>query len=345
MSTGTGSLAIVGLGSNQGDRVAILDEALDALQAEPHAHLHTISSYYETPAIGGPTGQGPFLNAAALLEPALDPLSLLELLHRIEARFGRERTERWGPRTLDMDLLLYGEEVRRTPQIVLPHPRLPFRRFALAPAVEVAPWSIDPHTGQTINELLNSLDRRPSLVAVTAVDPSDPASTELVARIQLALVDRLKGISLNRDELVRSAGSTSIAPTHPRDRRYAEIQAIARRTDPSSAEWSRKTPAADWLVADFSLDLELARAVMMEGPEQAADAAWKHVWNLFTYQHAAEAAVARALPPTFVVLVGAPDRALAVRDRGFPRPILAPESTNPDAIVAEIVTTCAATRS
>jgi 2-amino-4-hydroxy-6-hydroxymethyldihydropteridine diphosphokinase len=340
----TGSLAIVGLGSNLGDRGAILDEALDALQAEPHVHLHTISSYYESPPVGGPAGQGPFLNAAALLEPALDPLSLLELLHRIEARFGRDRTERWGPRTLDLDLLLYGEEVRRTPQIVVPHPRLAFRRFALVPAVEVAPWSIDPHTGLTINELLTSLDRRPSLVALAAVDPSDARSAELVARVQHDVVDRLGAVALKREERAGTGSSPAAAPTHPLDRHYAEVQAIARRTD--AAECARNVPGAGWLVADFSLDLELQRGSTLERTEPAADeAAWKHVWNLFIHQRAAEAAVARALPPTFVVLIGSQAEARAVRDRGFPRPILIPESADPEAVVAEIVTTCGATRS
>ncbi|MDR3622443.1 MAG: 2-amino-4-hydroxy-6-hydroxymethyldihydropteridine diphosphokinase, partial [Paludisphaera borealis] len=225
----TGSLAIIGLGSNLGDRGAILDEALDALQAEPHVHLHTISSYYESPPIGGPSGQGPFLNAAALLEPALDPLSLLELLHRIEARFGRERTERWGSRTLDLDLLLYGEEVRRTPQIIVPHPRLAFRRFALVPAVEVAPWSIDPHTGLTINELLTSLDRRPSLVALAAVDPADAASVELVARVQRDVVNRLGAVALKRGG--RGGSPATDPPAPPIDRHKADVQAIARPTD------------------------------------------------------------------------------------------------------------------
>jgi 2-amino-4-hydroxy-6-hydroxymethyldihydropteridine diphosphokinase len=337
----TGSLAIVGLGSNLGDRGAILDQALDALQAEPHVHLHTISAYYESPPVGGPEGQGAYLNAAALLEPSIDPLSLLELLHRIEAKFGRERKERWGPRTLDIDLLLYGEEVRRTPQIVLPHPRLAFRRFALAPAVEVAPWCIDPLTGLTINELLVGLDRRPSLVAVAAVDPADALAVETAARVHRELADRLGGVALNRSEL---AGSTG--PADPRDRHFAEIQAIARRLDAS--EWIKK-PDADpdaWLVADFSLDRELQRASATERKEPAPDeAAWKHVWNLFTYERAAEAALARALAPTFVTLLGDRAAATAVRDGRFPHPVLVPESTDPDAIVAEIATTCGATRS
>jgi 2-amino-4-hydroxy-6-hydroxymethyldihydropteridine diphosphokinase len=342
----TGSLAIVGLGSNLGDRGAILDQALDALQAEPHVHLHTISAYYESPPIGGPEGQGAYLNAAALLEPSIDPLSLLELLHRIEARFGRERNERWGPRTLDIDLLLYGEEVRRTPQIILPHPRLAFRRFALAPAVEVAPWSIDPLTGLTINELLAGLDRRPSLVAVAAVDPSDALAVETAARVHRALVDRLGGVAIRQSDLADSAAPATAVPAHPRDRRFAEIQAIARRMD--AAEWVKKPGAAPdaWLVADFSLDRELQRASAMERKEPAPDeAAWKHVWNLFTYERAAEAAVARALAPTFVALLGDRAAATAVRDGRFPRPVLVPGSDDPDAIVAEIVTTCGATRS
>ncbi|KAJ3057588.1 hypothetical protein HK102_011034, partial [Quaeritorhiza haematococci] len=79
-----GSLAIIGMGSNQGDREATLDAAVEALKATPHVHVWTVSNYYETTPVGGPPGQAPFLNAAVLTEPALDPLTLLERLHEIE---------------------------------------------------------------------------------------------------------------------------------------------------------------------------------------------------------------------------------------------------------------------
>jgi len=328
----SGSLAIIGLGTNLGDREANLDQAITALQAMPHVHVWTVSDYYQTTPIGGPPGQGPFLNAAVLAEPAIDPLSLLELLHRIEAKFGRERTERWGPRTIDLDLLLYGEEIRRSPEITLPHPRLPFRRFALVPAVEVAPWSIDPLTGLTINELLNNLDRRPSLIAVAAADPSDQEAVELASAVHAMLLEKVGGESLRRSDLLRTP--TTTAPTDPRDRLYAEIQTIARRCP--EAKWPEESRGDDrWLIADFSLDLELRRAAAMapDGPSPD-ETRWKTLWNQFTYERAATASIERAVEPTFVVLLGRSAR--EVRDQKFPRPVLIPEATDPAGIVAEI---------
>lgn len=325
------SLAIIGLGTNLGDREANLDQAITALQALPHLHVWTVSDYYETAPVGGPPGQGPFLNAAVLAEPALDPLSLLELLHRVEAKLGRERTERWGPRTLDLDLLLYGEEVRRTPEITLPHPRLPFRRFALTPAVEVAPWSIDPLTGMTINELLNNLDRRPGLIAVAAADPADQEAVDLAAAVHPMLVETLRGEPLRRSDLLGAA--LAGAPANPRDRLYAEIQTIARRGP--EGQWSADNREERWLVADYSLDLELRRAGTM-GPDIPSPdgGSWKTIWNQFTHERAAATAASHALAPTFVVLLGRAAR--EIRDQKFPRPVLVPEAADPAGIVAEI---------
>ncbi|WP_165251887.1 2-amino-4-hydroxy-6-hydroxymethyldihydropteridine diphosphokinase [Paludisphaera soli] len=333
-----GSLAIIGMGSNQGDREATLDAAVEALKATPHVHVWTVSHYYETTPVGGPPGQAPFLNAAVLTEPAVDPLTLLERLHEIEARLGRVRDERWGSRTLDLDLLLYGQEVRRTPQVVVPHPRLTFRRFALVPAVEIAPWSLDPLTNLTVNELLANLDRRPSLVAVAA-HPDDPEAVELASKVHEGLVEALDAEPIRRADLRGDAEWGS--PAHPRDRLFAEVRAIAHRMPMS--RWAHAGLGDRWLAADFSLDLDVHRAEAMEAGEPRADhGLWKGVWNLFTYERAAESAVDRALPPTFVVLIGRD--AHAIREAGFPRPVLVPESTDPAAIVAEAVVTCRATR-
>ncbi|WP_255376997.1 2-amino-4-hydroxy-6-hydroxymethyldihydropteridine diphosphokinase [Planctomyces sp. SH-PL62] len=266
-------------------------------------------------------------------------MSLLERLHDIEARLGRVRDERWGARTLDLDLLLYGEEVRRTPQIIVPHPRLSFRRFALVPAVEVAPWSLDPLTNMTVNELLASLDRRPSLVAVAAADPDDAEAVALASDVHARIVEALGAEPLRR---VDPGGvPTSDFPTHPRDRRFAEIRAAAHRA--SESRWTHAGLGDRWLAADFALDLDLRRASAMEASEpRAHDGLWKGAWNLFTYERAAEAAVDRALAPTFVVLIGR--EAAAIRDGGYPRPVLIPESTEAAAIVSEVVVTCQATR-
>ncbi len=331
-----GSLAIIGMGSNQGDRAAILDAAVAAVKEEPHFHLWTVSRYYETIPVGGPPGQPPFLNAALLLEPALDPLTLLERLHAIEAKLGRVREERWGPRALDLDLLLYGQEVRRTPQLTLPHPRLSLRRFALVPTVEIAPWMLDPLTNLTANELLENLDRRPSLVAVAAADPDDPAESALAAEVHAGLVRALDAEPWRKAD----APSPSLGhPVDPRDRAFAAIQAEAHRN--AIKTWEGKGLGDRWVAADFSLDLALHRALAMPTVE-AEQGGWKAVWRHYTHERAARAAVESALPPTFVVLVGRD--AAAIRDAGFPRPVLVPESTHPAEIVSEIVVARHATR-
>ena len=331
-----GSLAIIGMGSNQGDREAILDEAVEILKAAPHIHVWTVSKLYETFPVGGPPGQAPFLNAAVLTEPSIDPLSLLERLHDVEARFGRVRDERWGARTLDLDLLLYGQEIRRTPQLTLPHPRLPFRRFALLPTVEVAPWSLDPLTNMTVNELLASLDRRPSLVAISAANPDDPAAVELASEVHAGVVKALGAEPLLRGDL---QSATTAHPGDPRSRALDVVKAVARRMP--EAKWLESGLGDRWLAADFTLDLDLRRAAAID-VDGSSHESWTETWNPFTHEHAARTAVDHALAPTFVVLIGR--GAADIRDGGFPRPVYVPEATVPAEIVAEVVVTCHATR-
>jgi hypothetical protein len=119
------------------------------------------------------------VNGAAIVETKTAPLSLLAELQQIEARFGRERGERWGPRTLDIDMLLYGSDVSETAMLTLPHPRMTFRRFVLAPAVEIAPKMLHPVIGWPIERLLMHLERASDSVAI--VSPSD-AMRERVAK-------------------------------------------------------------------------------------------------------------------------------------------------------------------
>jgi 2-amino-4-hydroxy-6-hydroxymethyldihydropteridine diphosphokinase len=156
------SIALIGLGSNLGDRGATLDGAIAALRATPGVFVREVSSFHETEPVGGPAGQGNYLNAAAVLETTLDPFGLLHRLQEIETRFGRVRTVRYGERTLDLDLLLFDDRIIDTPELIVPHPRYSERRFVLNPLVEVAPAVVDPVTKRTIAELLTDLDRGPS---------------------------------------------------------------------------------------------------------------------------------------------------------------------------------------
>ncbi|MEY3680822.1 MAG: 2-amino-4-hydroxy-6-hydroxymethyldihydropteridine diphosphokinase [Ilumatobacteraceae bacterium] len=127
--------AIVALGSNLGQRESHLRFAIDRLGESVVA----ASQVYETDPIGGPEGQGAYLNMVVALETELDPYALLRWLHRIEADAGRERVVHWGPRTLDLDLLFFDDVVITGGNLAVPHPRFAERRFVLAPLSEVAP--------------------------------------------------------------------------------------------------------------------------------------------------------------------------------------------------------------
>ncbi|WP_428307136.1 2-amino-4-hydroxy-6-hydroxymethyldihydropteridine diphosphokinase [Lacipirellula sp.] len=162
--------ALVALGANLGDRARQLGGAIDELARLPESQLIRRSGWFETPPIGGPTGQGAFLNGAALLETALTPTALLAALQRIEDALGRVRTERWGARVIDLDLLLCDQRTIDVGELVVPHPRMAFRRFVLAPAAAVAPEMIHPTSGWTVAALLNQLQHGANVAAVIADD-------------------------------------------------------------------------------------------------------------------------------------------------------------------------------
>jgi 2-amino-4-hydroxy-6-hydroxymethyldihydropteridine diphosphokinase len=149
--------AFVGLGANLGDRQATLRRALDLLGAEPGVELRAVSTFRETDPVGY-LEQPRFLNAAAELETTLAPLELLARLLAVERALGRERTgPRFGPRTIDLDLLLYGDETIEEPGLHVPHPRLHERRFALEPLAELDPDLELPGHGP-VQALLTGLD-------------------------------------------------------------------------------------------------------------------------------------------------------------------------------------------
>ena len=174
------SLAAIGAGGNitssEGSPESTLVAALSSLCRES-ARICAVSRFYRTEA--WPPGSGPgFVNAAALLRTSLAPRALLDLLHEVAARFGRRRDLRWGPRTLDLDLLFFGDRVlpdaetqawwRALPaerqqeeapdRLILPHPRLQDRPFVLIPLVEIAPGWRDPVTGRSVAEMAAALD-------------------------------------------------------------------------------------------------------------------------------------------------------------------------------------------
>jgi len=138
-----GTLAFLGLGSNLGDRLTNLQGAVDLLQGEPGLHVTASSRVWETAPVGGPP-QPEYLNAVIRVETDLSARDLLDAAHRVEARLGRVRKERWGARSIDVDLLLFDEERIDEEDLVVPHPRMHQRAFVLLPLLELAPDPILP---------------------------------------------------------------------------------------------------------------------------------------------------------------------------------------------------------
>ena len=146
----------IALGSNIGDSHAILSRAIDALAQTQGITVLSKSSLYRTKAVGPP--QPDYLNGCVLLQVEMIPELLLEILLKIENNFGRLRSQRWGARTLDLDILLYSNRIIETPKLQIPHPRMRERAFVLVPLVEIAPDWIEPVSGLAIKELIKDVD-------------------------------------------------------------------------------------------------------------------------------------------------------------------------------------------
>lgn len=271
------SLALISLGSNLGDRKSLLEHAVASLAETFGVVVLAVSSAHETAPIGGPEGQGPFLNAAAALETTLDPFALHRVLLDLERQAGRDRRVRWGARTLDLDLILFDDRIIDTTDLTVPHPRMAVRRFVLAPLAEVAPDAVDPLTGRKVADLLDNLDRRPSYVAL-----------DLPKRYCLPLFRRLSeelgAIGLSTPD-TKAFGSS----VHPRLESMVCPWVQAAR-ELRSDRWSTDRWGDRWVITDFWFDriaLEPVDAAQSAGSPPPLD----------------RLADARSLvlPPTFVV--------------------------------------------
>jgi len=152
-------VAYIGLGSNLGPRDRNITGALNALQSTRDVDVDAVSKLYETQAVGGPPGQPAYMNGVARIRTKLTPERLLQLLQSIERSLGRSRgsEQRWGPRTIDLDILLYDDAIISTPELMIPHPLMHERRFVLEPLAEIAPEVVHPAINRTARDLLSQL--------------------------------------------------------------------------------------------------------------------------------------------------------------------------------------------
>jgi 2-amino-4-hydroxy-6-hydroxymethyldihydropteridine diphosphokinase len=238
--------ALVSLGSNLGDRRRLLDDAVAVVGRLPQTTLVARSSWYETSPVGGPPGQTPFLNGVVVVETAVAPEQLLAELLTIETALGRVREMPWGPRTIDLDLLLYDDVVLRTERLTLPHPRLAFRKFVLRGAGEIAGDWRHPQLDRTLGELADHLERTPRYVAL--VGRPHGFRSQLAAEAAHAAGARLveptpAGIAGSVDEL----GSDGLTTAGAIEFLDARAEAVRRSSADAAEAWLIDDA---WLVAE-----------------------------------------------------------------------------------------------
>lgn len=280
--------ALIALGSNLGDRAQALQAAVDALASAPAVHVLERSAWIETAPVGGPADQPPFLNGAVLLQTSLPPQALHALLVDIEQRAGRECTGRWGPRKLDLDLLLYDECVLQAADLLLPHPRLAVRRFVLAPAAQVAPHMRHPQIGWTISQLLHHLEHAVPYFAIAATSAQLAEwLAEFVCQAGNCwlIADPLVGLRLEPG----FPGTGGLAQAPPLEHARIRAMAIDRRTWP---DLQQAAVSAFWIEQHLAAALEAA----CEQPERI-----QTEW---------QAVAEHVMPPKLLVVYVAPEAAL-----------------------------------
>lgn len=150
------SRCAIALGANLGNPQTTLESALKTLDRMPHITVERYSSWYLTKAIGPP--QPDYINGCAILQTSLLPTAFMHTLLETENQFGRVRRERWGARTLDLDLLLFEDVILNSADLIIPHPRMVERAFVLIPLAEIAPDWLEPISGQTIQAIAHTID-------------------------------------------------------------------------------------------------------------------------------------------------------------------------------------------
>jgi len=154
------TVAYLGLGANLGDRLACLQRAVDLLKAGGNVRVVASSRVWETEPVGGPD-QPDYLNAVVRVETELEPMQLLAACQRVEGALGRVREVRWGPRTIDLDVLLFGDVTMQDPALTLPHPRMLERAFVLLPLLELDPDPVLPDGRRVLDAAVDTEGARP----------------------------------------------------------------------------------------------------------------------------------------------------------------------------------------
>jgi len=292
---------LIGLGSNQGSRRELLERAMAALGAGSGVNLVARSTWHEFAPAGGPPGQTDYLNGAVLVETSLRPAALLVLLQQIEHQLGRRRRERWGPRPIDLDLLLFDDVVCSTPELTLPHPCMAWRRFVLQPAAEVAPEMVHPQIGWTIARLLDHLNAAPLYVAITGgIGAGKTALTYCLAERFYAWT-----VGSVRDPAGFEAFYRDPA-SHARER---ELQFLEDRTALLNPRDPPGPMQGECWVSNFWFDQSLAFARVWLSEAQFAE--FERRWRR---------ARQRVFQPRLIVLLDLPAATLAKRVRARARP-------------------------
>ncbi len=322
-----GTLALIGLGSNLGDRKAILDAAVEQFRQTPELIVRSVSTYHETKPVGGPAGQGPFLNAAAALETTLEPIALFTGSRGSSPMRAESEPSAGASARSTSTCCSLVMKSSIPPELNVPHPRMGVRRFVLAPLEEIAAEVRDPLTGRSIRELRANLDRRPSYLAMEGwwTDSGKrPALEQLVAELNTGCWSQRDLEQNSRQWWARRLESAAVWAAGE------DLEFLASSDMASFGD--------HWIVADFTLADLVASAPQNNGdrfPEQVrfarrpARGSGCSIWS-----NRRSSSKVRGRPSDCPEL-----RRLL---RSTPR--LRLESVDPELQVSEILAACAATR-
>ena len=212
---------LISIGSNLGNRQSSIDYAIAQLRAHSHIQNVVVSSLHESESIGGPDGQGIFLNGAALLDTTLPANELLVVLQQIENEANRTREIHWAARTLDLDIALYDNQIIDSESLTIPHPRMVSRKFVLQPAVEIAANMLNPQSGWTLEDHLLHLKQAAQAYIVFVASEDE--------KLQLEQAISSHPATENCKLTVAAAQANSVLPEIPGGTRLAMIVSLQAR--------------------------------------------------------------------------------------------------------------------